>query len=244
MADGHLRQSCGLAIMAPPMPSAARSTISSAMRRSPASRSSRATGTASGPAMRRRIFRRGKFEPVGLSFVGGSLVSPGAMEALRAQVHEGQSAPAAVPRRPARRGEAGLDVQHAAEARRPLVPRICEERSTSNRARALSNPDLAPHLEFVDLGRARLCDGPADRRRDAHRVRLHPASDHAQRKTGRRAAALSGRAHCEAVGSGERPRLEQQCSKATSAFDLTFSRAASAGSSSPASGPCSRSCAP
>ena len=45
----------------------------------------------------------GKFEPVGLSFVGGSLVSPGAMEAYEHNLHEGRSAPTAVSRRQAGR---------------------------------------------------------------------------------------------------------------------------------------------
>ena len=68
-----------------PTSSAARSTISSATRRSPASRSSRATATASGPAMRPRL-PPGKFEPVGLSFVGASLIEPGRDGGLRAQL--------------------------------------------------------------------------------------------------------------------------------------------------------------
>ena len=41
--------------------------------------------------------------------------------------------------------------------------RSCLEYAKSfdlKRARSLSNPDLAPHLEFVDLGRTRLCEGP------------------------------------------------------------------------------------
>ena len=49
-------------------------------------------------------------------------------------------------------GEARLDLQHAAEARRPLVPRICEELRPRARRCAVSNPQLAPHLEFVDMG--------------------------------------------------------------------------------------------
>ena len=69
----------------------------------------------------------GKFEPVGLSFVGASLSSAGTMEALEHSLPKGYPLAAAVPRRSSRLGKARLDQQHAAEARRPLVPRICEE---------------------------------------------------------------------------------------------------------------------
>ncbi len=49
--------------------------------------------------------------------------------------------------------------------------------ATSRAARALSNPDLAPHLEFVDMGghgyaTVRLSAGEI-----AHRIRLHPPPD-------------------------------------------------------------------
>jgi alkaline phosphatase D len=91
-----------------------------------------------------------KFEPVGLSFVGASLISPGAMEGL----------------------EHGLRKDHPLRALfladRPEGPpawtynmllkhgvRSCLEYAKSfdlKAARAVSNPKLAPHLEFVDLG--------------------------------------------------------------------------------------------
>jgi alkaline phosphatase D len=92
----------------------------------------------------------GKFEPVGLSFVGGSLVSPGVMESYE------HSLPKDAPLRPlfladGMRGEAGLDVQHAAEARRPCVLRVCEELRPQARTVAVQ-PGSGPHLEFVDLG--------------------------------------------------------------------------------------------
>ena len=115
------------ATTAPPTSSAARSTTSCATRGSPASRSSPATGTASGRAMRPRPCRPGKFEPVGLTFVGAIALERRRDGGQRAQFPEGPSAAAAVPRRPARRRQAGVDVQHAAEARRALVPRVREE---------------------------------------------------------------------------------------------------------------------
>jgi alkaline phosphatase D len=93
----------------------------------------------------------GKFEPVGLSFVGGSLVSPGTMEALE------HSLPMDAPLRPLFLADkdAGTkpDWTHNMLLRHGV--RACLEYAKSfdlERARALSNPDLAPHLEFVDLG--------------------------------------------------------------------------------------------
>lgn len=93
----------------------------------------------------------GKFDPVGLSFVGGSLTSPGAMEAYEHVLPK----------------DAPLRSLFLADRKAGEPPdwtynmllkhgvRACLEYAKSfdlKRARALSNPDLAPHLEFVDLG--------------------------------------------------------------------------------------------
>ena len=93
----------------------------------------------------------GKFEPVGLSFVGGSLSSPGTMEAYE------HSLPKDAPLRSlflADRGAgAAPDWTYNMLLRHGV--RSCLEYAKSfdlKRARSLSNPDLAPHLEFVDLG--------------------------------------------------------------------------------------------
>jgi alkaline phosphatase D len=93
----------------------------------------------------------GRFEPVGLSFVGASLSSAGTMEAYE------HNFPKAHPLRPLfladRPGAAKPDwtfnmlVKHGVRA--------CLEYARSfdlGRARAASNPALAPHLKFVDLG--------------------------------------------------------------------------------------------
>jgi len=93
----------------------------------------------------------GKFEPVGLSFVGGSLTSPGAMEANE------HSLPKDAPLRPlflADR-EAGAKPDWTFNMLLKHGVRSCLEYAKSfdlKRARSLSNPDLAPHVEFVDLG--------------------------------------------------------------------------------------------
>ena len=92
-----------------------------------------------------------KFEPVGLSFVGASLASPGTMEAYEHRL------PKDLPIR-------ALFLADRPDGAKPdwtynmLVKhgvRSCLEYAKSfdlKRARSLSNPDLAPHLEFVDLG--------------------------------------------------------------------------------------------
>src|SRR5205814_7318990 len=93
----------------------------------------------------------GKFEPVGLSFVGASLTSPGTMEALEHSFHKDH------PLRPLflvdRPGAARPDWTYNMLLKHGV--RSCLEYAKSfdlKRARSLSNPSLGPHLEFVDLG--------------------------------------------------------------------------------------------
>ncbi|HET7433811.1 MAG TPA: alkaline phosphatase D family protein [Thermoanaerobaculia bacterium] len=92
-----------------------------------------------------------KFEPVGLSFVGASLTSPGTMEAYE------HNLPKDAPLRPLFLADKGADAKPEWTFNLLLKHgvRSCLEYAKSfdlKRARALSNPDLAPHLEFVDLG--------------------------------------------------------------------------------------------
>lgn len=92
----------------------------------------------------------GKFEPVGLSFVGGSLISPNTMEALEHGLRKN------VPLRDLfllDREGAKPDWTYNLLLRHGV--RSCLEYAKTldlQRARALSNPELAPHLEFLDLG--------------------------------------------------------------------------------------------
>src|SRR5262249_20922789 len=93
----------------------------------------------------------GKFEPVGLSFVGGSLTSPGTMEAYE------HSLPKDAPLRPLFLADRGAGAAPAWTYNMLLRDRgrACLDYAKNfalQRARSLSNPDLAPHLEFVDLG--------------------------------------------------------------------------------------------
>jgi alkaline phosphatase D len=93
----------------------------------------------------------GRFEPIGLSFVGASLCSPGTMEAYEHNL----------PRNDPLRAlfladrEAGAKPDWTFNMLLKHGVRACLEYAKSfdlTRARSLSNPDLAPHLEFVDLG--------------------------------------------------------------------------------------------
>jgi alkaline phosphatase D len=93
----------------------------------------------------------GKFDPVGLSFVGASLSSAGTMEAQEHGLSKTD------PLRPLflvdRPGKAAPDWTHNMLLKHGV--RSCLEYANSfdlKRAHAVSNPELAPHLEFVDLG--------------------------------------------------------------------------------------------
>jgi alkaline phosphatase D len=92
-----------------------------------------------------------KFEPVGLSFVGGSLASPGTMEGLEYRLPKDAKLRALfLADRP---DGAKPDWTNNMLLRHGV--RSCLEYAKSfdlKRALALSNPELAPHLEFVDLG--------------------------------------------------------------------------------------------
>ena len=92
-----------------------------------------------------------KFEPVGLSFVGGSLVSPGAMESYEHRLKKDD------PWRPLyladRKDGAKPDWTFNMLLKHGV--RSCLDYAKNfdrARARSLSNPAVAPHLEFVDMG--------------------------------------------------------------------------------------------
>ncbi len=92
-----------------------------------------------------------KYEPVGLSFVGASLVSPGAMEALE------HRPPNKFPLRQLylvdRPGSAKPDWTYNMLVKHGVRSVLEYAKSFDlNRAHAVSNPDLSPHLEFVDAG--------------------------------------------------------------------------------------------
>ncbi|HKP03031.1 MAG TPA: alkaline phosphatase D family protein [Chthoniobacterales bacterium] len=93
----------------------------------------------------------GKFEPVGLSFIGASLTSPGPMEANEHNLKKDAPLRALF----LADKEAGAQPEWTFNMLLRHGVRSCLEYAKSfdlKRARSLSNPDLAPHLEFVDLG--------------------------------------------------------------------------------------------
>ena len=72
-------------------------------------------------------------------------------------------------------------------------------------ARRASNPELSPHLRFVDMGGHGYAVAPGRPRRGRVRVRVHPAPARAQREPRRRAAALPRRASRAALAEGRAP---------------------------------------
>ena len=183
----------------------------------------------------------GKFEPVGLSFVGGSLVSPGPWKATNMGSRRTIRSALYLAYRPgAAKPDWTYNMLLSTEFARPS---ICEVFRHGPRESALESGPRAPP-RILRRGRARLCDGPPDRRRNAHRVRLYPAADHAQRKPGRRAAAISGRHTAKLWAPGERPRLVQQVLEGDPGLSIYLAALGHQVRHRPARGPCSCSCAP
>jgi alkaline phosphatase D len=92
-----------------------------------------------------------KFEPVGVAFIGGSLASPGLVEALE------HSFPKDHPLRPLwladRPGQEKPEATVNLTLHRGVKSALEYARSGDiEKARALTNPDVSPHLEFLDMG--------------------------------------------------------------------------------------------
>ena len=91
------------------------------------------------------------FQPVGIAFITGSISAPGLVEALE------HNLPNAHPLRCLYLGQGPADTgpQPTVNLLLRHAVRSCLEYAKSGdirRARALSNPDLSPHLSFVDMG--------------------------------------------------------------------------------------------
>jgi len=92
-----------------------------------------------------------RFEPVGIAFVTGSISAPGVVEALE------HGLPQDHPLRPLFVGEGPADSRP-----QPTINLLfrhgvksCLEYAKSGdikKARALTNPDLSPHVSFIDMG--------------------------------------------------------------------------------------------
>jgi alkaline phosphatase D len=149
------------------------------------------------------------FEPVGLSFITGSISSPGQAEALE------HNLPRDHPLRPLFMADrpGGEKPQAAVNMLARHGVRSCLEYARSGdleRARALTNPDLAPHLRFVDMGG----HGFATVRLSAEEMRTEfvciprPAAQEPRPDGGPLRYRVVHRAPL--WRPGERPRLEQQ----------------------------------
>ena len=91
-----------------------------------------------------------KFEPVGVSFVGGSLVSPGAMESFE---HGFKKDRTMRPLYLADRPDGTLAWIYNMLLKHGVRSALEYGKSFDlEKARALSNPALAPHIEFFDAG--------------------------------------------------------------------------------------------
>ena len=91
-----------------------------------------------------------KYEPVGVSFVGGSLVSPGAMESFEHGFKKDRTMrPLYVADRPdgTYAWTYNLLLKHGVRSALEYAKSF-----DLAKAHAVSNPDLAPHLEFIDAG--------------------------------------------------------------------------------------------
>ena len=91
-----------------------------------------------------------KYEPIGVSFVGGSLVSPGAMEGFEHGFKKDRTMrPLYVADRPdgTFAWTYNLLLKHGVRSALEYAKSF-----DLAKAHAVSNPDLAPHLEFIDAG--------------------------------------------------------------------------------------------
>jgi alkaline phosphatase D len=91
-----------------------------------------------------------RFEPVGIAFITGSISAAGAQEALEHGLKDHPLRPLYVVQRA---GEPKQECTLNVMLRHGVRSALEYARSGDiDRARALSNPDLAPHLTFVDMG--------------------------------------------------------------------------------------------
>lgn len=89
------------------------------------------------------------FEPVGAAFITGSISAPGLVEAFEHRF------PKEHPLRALYIGDRGAKLEPAVNLLLHHGVRSCLEYAKSGdlqRARAVSNPDLSPHLSFIDMG--------------------------------------------------------------------------------------------
>ena len=91
----------------------------------------------------------GKFEPVGVTFVGGSITSPGMQEGWEHGSKENPLRPLFIADRPDGRMEPTMNLLLNHGVRSALA---YAESGDLAKSHAASNPDAAPHLTFTDMG--------------------------------------------------------------------------------------------
>ena len=89
-----------------------------------------------------------KFEPVGLSFITGSISAPGLAEAMEYGLKKHPLRPLFCVERPGKGPEATINLTLKHGVRSALEYAASGDIA---KARALTNPGVAPHLEFVDM---------------------------------------------------------------------------------------------
>ena len=95
------------------------------------------------------------FDPVGLSFITGSISAPGLAEAAE-YMKDSPLLPLFVRKAPGAAPEATINLTIKHGVRAALEYAACGDIA---KARAATNPDVAPHLGIRRHGRARLCSG-------------------------------------------------------------------------------------
>lgn len=90
-----------------------------------------------------------RFEPVGIAFITGSISAPGAAEALEHGMKGHPLRPLFVVDREGAAPETTANLSYKRGVRAALE---YAKSGDIGRARALTNPDVAPHLQFVDVG--------------------------------------------------------------------------------------------
>jgi alkaline phosphatase D len=91
-----------------------------------------------------------RFEPVGIAFITGSISAAGAQDALEHGLKDHPLRPLYVVERPGQpkpEGTLNLLLHHGVRSALEYA-----RSGDIERARALTNPDLAPHLSFIDMG--------------------------------------------------------------------------------------------
>jgi len=159
------------------------------------------------------------FEPVGIAFVTGSISAPGISEALEYKLEKDH------PLRALFVGQSSADTRPQPTINLLLRHgvRACLEYARSGdlqKARALSNPGLSPHVSFVDMGGHGYSVVRATS--DALETEFVCIPRPVERSAGADGGPLAYRVRCRAAlwKKGDRPRLETQVTEGDPKFSI------------------------